>query len=148
MKPVLLAVCGALLGAVAPAGVRAQSAADSAAIRTTALDYIEGYYTGNGDRMERALHSHLAKRRVVTDSTGRSRLGEMTAMELVQGTRAGGGKDLPAGQKRTDVTILDIYGNAASVKINAGLWIDYLHIAKWNGRWQIVNVLWETPPHP
>ena len=22
-------------------------------------------------------------------------------------------------------------------------WIDYLHVAKWNGRWVIVNVLWE-----
>jgi Putative lumazine-binding len=25
-------------------------------------------------------------------------------------------------------------------------WIDYLHLVKWNGRWLIVNVLWEMKP--
>jgi Putative lumazine-binding len=25
-------------------------------------------------------------------------------------------------------------------------WIDYLHVAKFNGRWVIVNVLWELKP--
>lgn len=27
-------------------------------------------------------------------------------------------------------------------------WIDYMHLAKWNGRWVIVNVLWENDPRP
>ena len=40
----------------------AQSPADSAGIRQAALDYIEGYYEGDGARMERALHPELAKR--------------------------------------------------------------------------------------
>lgn len=144
MKSAIL-ISGILLWALP---VRGQAVADSAAIRATALDYIEGWYAGNPDRMERALHPHLAKRRVVTDSAGHSRLQDMTAMELVQGTRAAYGKEVPVAQRRTDVTILDIYGNAASVKVDAGAWIDYLHIAKWNGCWEIVNVLWETPPRP
>ena len=25
-------------------------------------------------------------------------------------------------------------------------WIDYMHLAKWNGEWKIVNVLWELKP--
>ena len=29
------------------------------------------------------------------------------------------------------------------MRVDAGTWIDYLQIAKWDGRWQIVNVLWE-----
>ena len=45
-----------------------------------------------------------------------------------------------------DVTILDIYQNAASARIYASGWVDYLHLAKWNGRWVIVNVLWELHP--
>ena len=45
----------------------AQSSADSAAIRTTALDYIEGWYEGSSERMERALHPELAKRIVNTN---------------------------------------------------------------------------------
>ena len=121
----------------------AQTAADSADIRATALDYIDGYYTGDAARMERALHPDLAKRIVTSDAQGRTRLGQMSAMSLVQGTRAGGGKDTPAAQKREDVKILDIFQNAASVRIDAGTWVDYLQVAKWNGRWVIVNVLWE-----
>src|SRR3954470_2298149 len=138
-----------LVLAVMPLGtLRAQSAADSSGIRQAALDYIEGYYEGDGSRMERALHPELAKRIVRTNDQGRSQLSQMSAMSLVLGTRAGGGKDTPAADRRKDVTIFDIYQNAASVKIYASGWVDYLHLAKWNGRWVIVNVLWELHPKP
>ena len=131
-----------------PPPLPAQTAADSAAIKATALDYIQGYYEGNGERMERALHPELAKRIVRTNPQGRSQLGQMSAMSLVLGTRAGGGKDTPVADRRKDVTIFDIYQNAASAKIYASGWVDYLHLAKWNGRWVIVNVLWELHPRP
>jgi len=131
---------------VLPAALPAQAAADSAGIRQAALDYIDGYYTGDGARMERAVHPELAKRIVRTNEQGRSQLGQMSAMTLVMGTRAGGGKDTPMAERRDDVTILDIYQNAASAKIYASGWVDYLHLAKWNGRWVIVNVLWELHP--
>jgi len=124
----------------------AQTAADSNAVRQAALDYIEGYYEGDGARMERALHPELAKRIVRTNDQGRSQLQQMSAMSLVLGTRAGGGKDTPVADRRKDVTIFDIYQNAASAKIYASGWVDYLHLAKWNGRWVIVNVLWELHP--
>jgi len=126
--------------------VRAQTistAAEQSAIKQTALDYIEGWYSGDAERMERALHSDLAKRIVITDVQGKSRLNQTSAMGLVQGTRRGGGKATPKDKQRKDVTILDVDENAASVKIVASDWIDYLHIAKFNGRWVIVNVLWE-----
>jgi hypothetical protein len=122
----------------------AQTAADSSAIRQTALDYIEGWYEGNAERMERALHPELAKRIVNIDPrNGRNSLGQQSAMTLVLSTRRGGGKETPPAQQRKDVRILDIFGNTASVRVDAGSWIDYMHIAKWNGRWVIVNVLWE-----
>lgn len=123
-----------------------QTTADSNAIRQAALDYIEGYYEGDGARMERALHPELAKRIVRTNEQGRSQLGQMSAMSLVVGTRAGGGKDTPMADRRKDIKIFDIYRNAASAKIDASDWVDYLHLAKWNGRWVIVNVLWELHP--
>src|SRR5262245_63765150 len=126
----------------------AQSATDAAAIKQAAVDYIEGWYEGNAERMERAVHPELAKRIVQTNAQGRSRLDQMSAMTLVLGTRRGGGKDTPADKQQKDVTILDVYENAASVKVVASDWIDYLHVAKFNGRWVIVNVLWELKPTP
>jgi hypothetical protein len=129
-----------------PRAGQAQTAADSAAIRGAALDYIEGWYEGSGERMERALHPELAKRIVNTNPNGRNSLGQQSAMTLVMSTRGGGGKNTPANQQRKDVRILDIFGNTASVRVDAATWVDYLHVAKFNGRWVIVNVLWELRP--
>lgn len=122
------------------------SEADKTAIRETALDYIEGWYEGNAERMERALHPELAKRIVRTNPQGQSRLDQMSAMSLVMGTRRGGGKQTPKEKQQKDVTILDVFENAASAKIVASDWVDYLQLARWNGRWVIVNVLWELKP--
>ncbi len=126
---------------------QAQTSADSIAIRRAALDYVEGWYEANPERMERALHPELAKRIVRTDAnSARSRLEQMSAMTLVQGVKRGGGKNTPVEQQQKDVFILDIYENAASAKAIMSGWIDYLHLAKWNGEWKIVNVLWELKP--
>ena len=134
--------------AFVPAALTAQAAADSAAIRATALDYIEGWYTGDAERMERALHPELAKRIVRTDpASGRSSFSSMSALTLINGTRAGGGTRTPAANRRNDVRILDIFEGAASARVDASDWVDYLQLARWNGRWVIVNVLWELRPH-
>jgi hypothetical protein len=130
--------------AVLSGAARAQSAADSAGIRATAMDYIEGWYAGDAARMEKALHPELAKRVVTTDSrSGRSQLESIGAMTLVDRTRAGGGSRTPKERQQKDYTLLDVFNNAAVAKVVASDWIDYLELAKWNGRWVIVNVLWE-----
>ncbi|HSJ65780.1 MAG TPA: nuclear transport factor 2 family protein [Gemmatimonadaceae bacterium] len=137
-------VLALVIAAMAAAPIRAQSATDSAAIRATALDYIDGWWEGNAERMERAVHPDLAKRIVNTNERGRSVLQHQSAMTLVQNTRRGGGRDeIPAAQRRSDVRILDVFGSTASVRVDAGAWVDYMHLAMWNGRWVIVNVLWE-----
>jgi hypothetical protein len=128
--------------------LHAQTAADSAAIKKTALDYVEGWYEGNAERMERAVHPELAKRIVRTAQNGRNWLDQMSAMTLVQGVKRGGGKDTPVEQQQKDVFILDIFQNTASAKAIMSGWIDYMHLAKWNGEWKIVNVLWELKPKP
>ena len=128
------------------APVSAQTSADSAAIRATALDYIQGWYTADGPRMERALHPELAKRIVRSDTLGNFRLDQQGAMTLTLNTRNGGGKDTPQADRRDEVRILDIFRNAASVRVDASYWVDYLQLAKWKGRWVIVNVLWELKP--
>lgn len=120
--------------------------ADSEAIIQTALDYIEGWYEGNAERMERSLHPDLAKRIVRHDATsGRDRLDHLSALSLVQGAQRGIGTQPPE-RRRMEVTILDQYEHTASVKVMATDWIDYLHVAQWNGAWVIVNVLWELHP--
>ena len=124
----------------------AQTDADREAIKQTALDYAEGWYAGDAERMERALHPNLAKRIVRNNQQGQSRLDELSAMGLVQGTRGGFGKQTPKAEQQKDVTILDAMESAATVKLVMRDWVDYMHIGKFNGRWVILNVLWEMKP--
>ena len=39
--------------------------------------------------------------------------------------------------------MLDVFGNAAIAKVVMADWIDYLQLVRVDGRWVIVNVLWE-----
>jgi hypothetical protein len=142
-------IAGALvtlaMTALAIGNAEAQSVADSTAIRQAALDYIEGWYEGNPDRMARALHPELVKRIVHHDAeTGARSVRQMGASQLVAGTRAGGGRE--AENRRSEVKILDIYENVASVRVDAGDWVDYLQLVRWEGGWNILNVLWELRP--
>src|ERR1043166_652676 len=129
---------------------QAQTAtSDEDEIKATALNYIEGWYEGDAARMESALHPELAKRMIFTDpKTGRSQFNHMGAMQLVQNTRHGGGSKTPKDEQLKEITILDRFNNAAVVKIVASGWIDYLEVAKFNGQWKIINVLWELKPKP
>ena len=126
----------------------AQTDADREAIKRTALNYAEGWYEGNGEKMESALSPDLAKRIARTNDKGQSSLGQMSAMTLVQMARGGSGKSTPKEEQQKDVTILDITGGAATVKLEMRDWIDYMHIGKMNGKWVIVNVLWEMKAKP
>jgi Putative lumazine-binding len=145
----LISLFASILAMSTPIFAQTDSASDDDAIKKTALDYIEGWYTGDAARMERALHPELAKRMISTDpKTGRSQFNHMGAMTLVQRTRDGIGKKIPQDRQLKEVTILDRYNNAAVVKIVASDWIDYLQVAKFNGDWKIINVLWELKPKP
>ncbi|MGA7412152.1 MAG: nuclear transport factor 2 family protein [Bryobacteraceae bacterium] len=128
--------------------VNSKSVDESAAIKQTALDYLEGWYECNPERMEQAVHPDLAKRIVIKDvQTRRDRLDEMSALTIVQVTRGDcGGRKTPKESQRKEITILDTYEDMASVKVVFTGWVDYLHMTKFNGRWVIVNVLWHRKP--
>jgi len=41
------------------------------------------------------------------------------------------------------VIILDIYNRIATVKLYSDNWVEYLHLIKLDGKWSIVNLLWQ-----
>jgi len=112
---------------------------ENEAIIHSALDYIEGWYQGNADRMSQALSPHLAKRRIVSEEE----IWEVSKAWMVEATGNGRGR-LDAPEKgRKEITILDQTATMASVKIVSEKFIDYLHLAKSHNTWVIVNVLWD-----
>ena len=144
LKVVTVAVLPLVLWA---ATGREKPGADVAAITETAMDYAYGWYEGDAARMERSLHPDLAKRVLMPErNSGQWRISHMSAPQLVQGARQGSGTQTPADIRKANVTVLDVFGNAASVKLEMHDWVDYMHLSKIDGRWVIVNVLWELTP--
>ena len=131
-----------------PTAAIALDDADRLAITAAALDYGEGWYQADAARMKRAVHPDLAKRMIYTDPTSKSsHLHHMDAPSLIEATRKGGGSSVPGADGTTRVEILDVFENAAIVKVIGPEWVDYLHLGRWNGQWLIVNVLWEFRPN-
>ncbi len=116
---------------------------DREKIRQTTLDYVEGWYRGDTERMRRSLHPSLVKRTLKKDSpTGHTYLNYLTQEEMVVATEEGGGSFVEIDEQAYTITILDIYEEIASVRADNPDWIDYLHLVKLNGEWLIVNVLY------
>ena len=129
-----LALC---LSLFASAQQTTSSPDDSAAIRTTVTNYIEGYFTGDAARMEQTLHPHYLKHIVHGDIPMRER----TAAEMMKEVRATGVPNMPVAHKTEQVTVLDIAGVIASAKLTTPEWTDYMTLEKLNGQWKILSVV-------
>lgn len=120
------------------------SSDEEEAIRQTVLNYLEAWYQGEPERGAGSLHPDLAKRIVRSNpESGGEFLENMSAARLTERWRSGDGKATPRENQKKEITVLDVRGGMASVKLEAAAWVDYMHLAKVNGRWVIVNVLWE-----
>jgi len=117
---------------------------DIKAIHETVEDYYGGWYEANPERMRRCLHADLAKRAIKLDDTGKEYLLHLTKDVMVDATRDGGGSDASAGKKNWTMTILDSYEEIATVKVASGEYMEYIHLAKHNGQWLIVNVIYTS----
>jgi len=113
-----------------------------AAVERVAMDYIEGWYDGNAERMEQALHPELVKRAMIQDAEGKEYFRNLTKSDMVKATEGGGGKKIPIDGRQINITVLDVYKTIATVRVESGSFIDYLHLGKTEGDWKIVNVLW------
>ncbi len=130
-----------------PSAAAGQTAADSARLIATAKDYIEGWYQGDAARMARSLHPELVKSLHTQDTeSGRWVVDNQGASGLTNGTARGGGTRTPKDKQRTDVRILDVFQNAAVVRVDADSWVDFLQLVREGERWVILNVLWELRP--
>jgi len=115
-----------------------QSTSDEAAVRATVSDYIEGYYTGDAERMEKSLHPHYLKH-TISGFDRQIRMTEKTGLQMVQDVRSGG-PQAPS-ERKEQITVLDVAGDIASAKLVTPHWVDYLTLSKWHGEWKIVSVV-------
>jgi Putative lumazine-binding len=106
-------------------------------VRSTVTNYIEAYYTGNTAQMKQTLHPHYLKHVIHADT----RMDEMTRPQIIKNVRGEGIPDLPAASKTEEVTVLDVAGDIASVKLVTPGWTDYMTLSRVNGEWKILSVV-------
>jgi hypothetical protein len=125
----------------------AQTSEDREAVRQAALDYVESIYNVNPALVERSVHPELAKRgfsvgKGETAYTARV----MTYEQLIELARSYNKDGRIPKDAPKEVVVFDVADQTASAKVVAAWGIDYLHLAKYDGRWKIINILWQSPP--
>jgi len=122
--------------------VKSQTRNDSIQIRQAALDYIEGWYYKDASRVDKAVHFEFVKRSIFSsDSIDFLRTINKSRMDYI--TLYHPDRDY---RLYTEVYILDAMSSIASVKVIFNECIEYLHIAKLNDRWKVVNNLFTVNP--
>lgn len=130
-----------------PSAALAQTDADREGVRQAVLDYVEGIYTVDASRIERSVHPELAKRGFFVKKGETAYSSDvMTFQQLVEVAKTFNKNGRLPKDAPKEVVIFDISDQTASAKLTAVWGIDYIHLAKYDGKWKFVNVLWQTPP--
>ncbi len=127
--------------------VLAQSDEERQAVKQAALDYVEAIYEVNPAKAERSVHPELVKRGffIKKGETAYSPH-TMTFVQLVELAKNYNKNGSVPKDAVKEVVVFDIADQTASAKVTAVWGIDYLHLAKYDGKWKIINILWQTPP--
>ena len=137
-----------LLLVVAPALAGGQTPqSDREAVRRTALDYIEGFYEGDSTKHMRSIRPEVYKYGFSRQPDASYRGMQMTWPGFHAFTnRVRTNKNFPAADAPKQVEIFEVLDQTANVKITAWWGVDYLLMGKFDGKWMITHVLWQSAP--
>jgi hypothetical protein len=113
---------------------------DIDAITGAALDYLEGYITGDPERHARAYHSECLKRRLDRDEeSGVFELTVIAPQAMVDYADTGRTIEKDC---QFEVIIDAVCEDIATVRIYSCNWVDFLHIVKARGEWKLFHATW------
>lgn len=147
-KLLLTIACLMLAGLVAAPSLAQQATGDKEAVRLAVLDYVEGVYNVQPERIERSVHPKLTKLgfyRPPSDAAYRP-ASAMTFDQLVQLAKTWNKEGKLRKDAPKEITIYEVQDQTATAKLVAEWGTDYFHLAKFDGKWMIINVLWQSPP--
>ena len=127
---------------------QARAAAEKEAVAAAAMDYLVALYEAKPDLIARSVHTDLAKRGYFKKKGETSfSSSPMTYQQLfdLAGTWNKDGKR-PVATAPKEVVVYEVLNQTASAKVTALWGIDYMHLAKYDGKWKIVNILWQEHP--
>ena len=115
---------------------------DEVAIRNCLLDYFEGWFDGDADRMDRALHPGLAKHSIGQDRARSQTLDVTTKEEMVEATRLGMGRQRDLPDRAIRIDIAGVSGDIACAIVHSAVYIEYVLLARTDDGWRITGTLW------
>jgi len=116
---------------------------DVSAIRSTILDYFEGWFDGDAVRIDRALHPGLAKHALAQGLVRDEVLDVTTKAEMVEATRQGVGRSRdPSGERAVEIEITAVSGNIASATVHSTVYVELVLLARTRTGWRITSTLW------
>lgn len=121
-------------------GWSTSGAGEGDTITAAAQNYMDAYYTADVGRMQQVLHPQFHKR-TLTTVNDQLEVQEDTIQSMLEGVRSGSGQKVPHAERVQQIEVLDVYKDAASVKVITGRWIDYMHLSKVNGDWRVLDVV-------
>jgi hypothetical protein len=125
-----------------------QNHPDAEAVTRAALDYLEGFYEGDADKIRTGVHPDVVKygfyRSTSAQPYGGTAMSFDDMIALTTRMRESG-QTAPEGAVK-EVILLDILDQTATVKVVAWWGADYLQLAKYDGEWKILHVLWQSLP--
>lgn len=146
MKNRTIAAGAALLLMATVVVVAAAQNGDREAIRQAALDYVEGIYTVQPQRIERSVHPTLVKRGFYKkEASGPYVEAPMTYEQLVT-LASNWNKEGKRDTSVKKVEVLDALDQTAVAKVTAQWGVDYMLLAKYDGKWKVSQILWQSPP--
>lgn len=141
------ALAGALAALLAAPGLGAAQTPDRAGVERAALDYLEGFYEGSTDKIRRGVHPDVVKVGFAREDDGGYRRVAMSFQQMLDfATDVKESGRFPDEDAPKRVEVLDALDQTAVAKVYAWWGSDYLTMARHDGRWMIVQVLWQTPP--
>lgn len=115
------------------------------AVEAVALGYIDAIYQAKPDKIREIAHPEMSKRGFYWDKEGKVIEAKMDIARLEQVARnfnPNAKKDMSKAPHKVEV--YDVLSQTASVKVHADWGTDYMLLAKYEGKWMITHVLWQS----
>ena len=110
------AVLALAILSLAASGASAQSNAAYEGVRRAVLDYVEGFYEGDTLKLQLSIRPNRVRQN---------------------------NRQAPATAPK-DIVVYEAQDQTASAKLTATWGTDYLLLGKFDGKWMITHVLWQT----
>jgi hypothetical protein len=145
MKKTSVALALALCASFAAVPFAQSAQSDRDAVRQAALDYVTAVYESKPELIQKSVSPDLMKHGFMRQADGSYRRGRMTYDQLLEVARtwnANKNRDLSI----KEVVVGDVSDQTATAIVKAQWGYDHMQLAKLDGQWKILNIVWQTYP--